>query len=149
MSPPAKNTDSEFDNLRRRLFGLISKLSYSEILALVEELEGRASFKIREKRKHPRKFTKMEVNVTVWDSTLSKPNTHKISFTELIQNISKQGVFIETTYPFRLNKKLSLTFSLPGVKDPINIKGKIVGIESHGIGVKFDEPLTASYSSFP
>ena len=149
MSPPVTNINSEFDNLRRRLYQLISKLSYSEILTLVEELEGRASFKTKEKRKHPRKFTKMEVNVTVWDSTLSKPSTHKISFNELIQNISKQGVFIETTYPFRLNKRLSLTFSLPGVKDPINIKGKIVGIESQGIGVKFDEPLTDFYSSFP
>ncbi len=143
MSPSAKHTDSEFDNLRRRLFGLIAKLSYSEILALVEELERNIRYNTEEKRKHPRRRAEIEVMVTVWDSTLSKTNTHKISFRELIQNISKRGVFIETTYPFRINKRLSLTFSLPGVEDPVNVKGKIVGIEPQGIGVKFDEPLTA------
>ena len=142
MSPPVTNIDSEFDNLRHRLFELISKLSYDEILELVEGLESKIRLKTREKRKYQRELTKIEVNVTVWDSTLSKTNTHKISFKEFIQNISKQGVFIETTYPFRINKRLSLTFSLPGVKNPINIKGKIVGIEPRGIGVKFDELLT-------
>jgi Tfp pilus assembly protein PilZ len=141
MSPPVTNTNSDFDHLRRRLFGLISKLSYSEILELVETLESKIRYNAEEKRKHPRRQAEIEANITVWDSTLSKTNTHKISFREFIQNISKRGVFIETTYPFRINKRLSLTFSLPGRKDPINIKGKIVGIEPQGIGVKFDEPL--------
>lgn len=141
MTPPATNTNSEVENALLRLFDLISRLPEGEIPKLVKELERKLNFKTEEKRKHPRKPTKIEANVIVWDSTLSKPSTHKISFKEFIQNISKGGVFIETAYPFRINKRLSLIFTLPGVKDPINIKGKIVGVDSQGIGVKFDEPL--------
>jgi len=93
-------------------------------------------------RNYPRKPTKIEANIIVWDSTLSKTSTHKISFKESIQNISEGGVFIETAYPFRINKRLSLIFSLPGVKDSINIKGKIVRVDHQGIGVKFNETLS-------
>lgn len=136
------NINSEFDNARRRLFELISKLSEGQILKLVEELESKVNFKTEERREHPRKPTKIEANIILWDSTLSKPSTHKISFKEFIKNISRGGVFIETAYPFRINKRLSLFFTLPGVKDPINIKGKIVGVDAQGIGVKFDETLS-------
>ena len=141
MPPPVTNSNSEVDNTRRRLFELISKLSYNEILELVEELESKIKLKI-EVRNYPRKPTKIEANIIVWDSTLSKPSTHKISFKESIQNISEGGVFIETAYPFRINKRLSLIFSLPGVKDSINIKGKIVRVDHQGIGVKFNETLS-------
>ena len=141
MPPPVTNSNSEVDNTRRRLFELISKLSYNEILELVEELESKIKLKI-EVRNYPRKPTKIEANIIVWDSTLSKTSTHKISFKESIQNISEGGVFIETAYPFRINKRLSLIFSLPGVKDSINIKGKIVRVDHQGIGVKFNETLS-------
>jgi Tfp pilus assembly protein PilZ len=140
MPPPVTNSYSEVDNIRRRLFELISKLSYNEILELVEELESKIKFKT-EMRNFPRKPTKIEANIIVWDSTLSNTSTHKISFKEFIQNISEGGIFIETAYPFRINKRLSLIFPLPGVKDPINIKGKIVRVDSQGIGVKFDKIL--------
>jgi len=141
MPPPVTNSNSEVDNVRRRLFELISKLSYNEILELVEELESKIKLKI-EVRNYPRKPTKIEANIIVWDSTLSKTSTHKISFKEPIQNISEGGVFIETAYPFRINKRLSLIFSLPGVKDSISIKGKIVRVDHQGIGVKFNETLS-------
>ncbi len=141
MPPPVTNSNSEVDNVRRRLFELISKLSYNEILELVEELESKIKLKI-EVRNYPRKPTKIEANIIVWDSTLSKTSTHKISFKESIQNISEGGVFIETAYPFRINKRLSLIFSLPGVKDSISIKGKIVRVDHQGIGVKFNETLS-------
>jgi signal recognition particle subunit SEC65 len=141
MPPPVTNSNSEVDNTRRRLFELISKLSYNEILELVEELESKIKLKI-EVRNYPRKPTKIEANIIVWDSTLSKTSTHKISFKESIQNISDGGVFIETAYPFRINKRLSLIFSLPGVKDSISIKGKIVRVDHQGIGVKFNETLS-------
>ena len=141
MPPPVTNSNSEVDNVRRRLFELISKLSYNEILELVEELESKIKLKI-EVRNYPRKPTKIEANIIVWDSTLSKTSTHKISFKESIQNISDGGVFIETAYPFRINKRLSLIFSLPGVKDSISIKGKIVRVDHQGIGVKFNETLS-------
>jgi len=141
MPPPVTNSNSEVDNVRRRLFELISKLSYNEILELVEELESKIKLKI-EVRNYPRKPTKIEANIIVWDSTLSKTSTHKISFKESIQNISNGGVFIETAYPFRINKRMSLIFSLPGVKDSISIKGKIVRVDHQGIGVKFNETLS-------
>ncbi len=141
MPPPVTNSYSEVDNTRRRLFELISKLSYNEILELVEELESKIKFKT-EMRNYPRKPTKIEANIIVWDSTLSNTSTHKISFKEFIQNISEEGIFIETAYPFRINKRLSLIFPLPGVKDSINIKGKIVRVDHQGIGVKFDKILS-------
>ena len=63
------------------------------------------------------------------------------TFTDFIQNISAGGIFIETQIPLLIDQKLSMTFSLPKVKDPIKITGEIIRVDSKGIGIQFDKLL--------
>ncbi|UCD90900.1 MAG: PilZ domain-containing protein [Desulfobacterales bacterium] len=136
------NINSEVDDVRHRLFELISKLSYDDILKLVDELESRLNFKAQDRRKHARKSTKIETSITTRDATLSDTSLHDISFKEFMQNISNEGAYIKTAYPFRIHQELSLIFPLSGVKDPINITGTIERIDPEGVGVKFDEIIS-------
>jgi len=129
--------------VNNRLFQIITDMSALEKRELLKELENRIRSKTKDKRKHRRKYASIEVSCSIHDATLADTSIHEISFMDSILNLSKGGVFIESIYPFRMNQQLSLTFSLPEVKDSITITGEIVRIDTNGIGVKFDEPLTA------
>ena len=58
------------------------------------------------------------------------------AYTDFIRNISRNGMFIETHWPFMSGEKLSLTFNPPEIKRSIKISGEIVKINPKGIGVK-------------
>ena len=58
------------------------------------------------------------------------------AYTDFIRNISRNGMFIETHWPFMSGEKLSLTFNPPEIKRSIKISGEIVRINPKGIGVK-------------
>ena len=63
------------------------------------------------------------------------------AWTDTIQNLSVSGLFIETRIPFFVGDELSMTFSLTDAENPIKITGKIVRVDSNGIGVQFEELL--------
>ncbi len=111
---------------------IILALSEAQMRNLLKSLEKWQQSKFDEKRKYHRKQT------FIW--TECSANTR--FFTDFIQNLSVSGLFIETQLPFFVGEELSMTFSLPGADDPIKITGKIVRIDSNGIGVQFDELLT-------
>ena len=114
-----------------RLSELISNMSETEKRETLERLEKWQQSKLADNREHPRKNTSIYV-------VCSGSNHY---FRDFIKNISAGGLFIETETPLFVNQELITTFFLPGVKDPIKIKGKVVRTDSKGIAVKFDEPI--------
>jgi hypothetical protein len=63
------------------------------------------------------------------------------SFMCLTQNISASGVFIQTDFSFHIDQKISVIFSPPKIGKDITVGGRIIRVDSRGIGVKFDELL--------
>jgi len=63
------------------------------------------------------------------------------TFMCLTQNISTSGVFVQTDFSFHVDQKISMIFSPPKMGKDITVGGRIVRVESSGIGVKFNELL--------
>jgi hypothetical protein len=108
-------------------------MSEAESRALLAELQKRRQPKeeAEEKRKHSRRKTFIHV----------KCSGDRCAFTDFIQNISDSGLYIETQMPLFVNQELSMSFSPKGSEDSITIIGKIVRIDSKGIGVQLNELL--------
>lgn len=64
-------------------------------------------------------------------------------YQDFINNLSNDGVFIETVAPLRAGQSISLIFSVPSLQKSFKISGTIVRAEQDGIGVKFLKKLTA------
>ena len=85
-----------------------------------------------ELRGYPRKKLRIAVE-------LSKNGLTFMCFT---QNISNSGVFIETGYRFHINQQVTMILLLPNIKKGATVRGKIVRMDSQGIGVKFNAFLS-------
>ncbi len=82
---------------------------------------------VEEKRKHPRKSCLISVECNIKDNI----------FTNYIQNISYDGVFIETTDSFDVGQRITLKILAPyKLTDASHIVGEIVRIDPTGIAVK-------------
>jgi hypothetical protein len=90
------------------------------------ELRGRS--KHTELRGYPRKPFTIPVE-------LSK---NGFTFMCLTQNISHSGVFIHTDFSFHIDQQITMILSPPKIEKDITVGGKIVRVDSKGIGVKFD-----------
>ena len=121
--------------VRGRLFELIFEMPEADSRALKEELEKKQhpEHQQKERRKHPRKKTFIYVNCS----------GNKCAFTDFIQNISDSGLYIETQIPLFSDQELSMALSPPGAGNPIKIIGKIVRVDSRGIGVQFEKLLSS------
>jgi Tfp pilus assembly protein PilZ len=67
--------------------------------------------------------------------------TRGIAYEDFLQDISAGGVFIETQAVFAVGQALTLTFPLPGHQHFITVTGRVVRVDGHGIGVKFDDSV--------
>lgn len=128
------NNDNKIgrEEVYSKILTIISILSEAQMRKLLKSLEKWQQTKFDEKRKYPRKQT------FIW----TECSANSRFFTDFIQNLSVSGLFIETQFPFFVGEELSMTFSFPGTDDPIKITGKIVRVDSNGIGVQFDELLS-------
>lgn len=128
------NNDNQLtrEEVYNKILTIIASLSESRMRKVLRSLEKWQQSKFDEKREYPRKKT------FVW----TEFSANKRSFTDFIQNLSVSGLYIETQLPFFVGEELSMTFSLPGADAPIKITGKIVRIDSKGIGVQLDELLS-------
>jgi hypothetical protein len=122
------------------LSSLITSISETKRCELLEKLTGwylskhselMGCSKHAELREYPRKPLKTPVE-------LSK---NGFTFMCLTQNISKSGAFIQTDFSFHINQQITMILSPPKIKKDITVGGKIVRVDSKGIGVKFDEKL--------
>lgn len=121
--------------VRGRLLELIFGMSEVDSRSLLTELQKRVQPKKEqeEKRKHSRRKTFIHVDCS----------GERCAFTDFIQNISESGLYIETQMPLFVNQELSMFFSPQQSEKPIKIIGKIVRIDSKGIGVQLHELLPA------
>lgn len=108
-----------------RLISLILKMSPNEIMEILNTVEEK---ELEKKRHAPRINYFMEVDYLVDDKV----------FSGYINNISSDGVFIETSETFHKNTGITLTFALPSSKGHIKLAGQIVRITKDGIGISFD-----------
>jgi Tfp pilus assembly protein PilZ len=121
---------NSIEEAHSRTSGIISSMPENEIRKLLKGLEKWQQSKLVDKRKHSRKHT----------SIYASFKTNGLSFKDFIKNLSAGGLFIETGIPLSVSKKLSISFPHPDSGTPIKVAGKIVRIDSKGIGVKFDKP---------
>ena len=128
------NNDNKMgkEEVYNKILTILPTLSEAQLRKLLENLEKWQQSEFDEKRKYPRKKT------FIW----TECSADSRFFTDFIQNLSASGLFIETQLPFFVGEALSMTFSLPGADAPIKITGKIVRIDSNGIGVQFDSLLS-------
>lgn len=129
-----RNNDNKMgkEEVHNKILAILSTLSEAQLRKLLESLEKWQQSKFHEKRKYHREKT------FIW----TECSADSRFFTDFIQNLSDSGLFIETQLPFFVGEALSMTFSLPDADDPIKITGKIVRIDSNGIGVQFDSLLS-------
>jgi hypothetical protein len=111
--------------IAERLQELIQNMSEQEQLKLLDLLEGEASL---EKRNFPRKPVSIMVDYCKSDRV----------FKDFIQDVSGSGVFIETKQHFEVGEEIKMSFTLPDVKRPVKVEGKVVRVTPEGIGVTFD-----------
>ncbi len=135
---PFADNDKEYriNEVSVRLIKLVVNMAEIERNRLLNELEKGHQSKYAEKRKYPRKRVLIYVNCS----------SHKYVFADFIHNISRSGLYIETEPQLHLliGQKLAKTFMLPDTGDLVKIRGNIVRIDSKGIGVHFDEPLSTT-----
>ena len=123
---------SETEN-RKDLSLLISSISETERRYLLKKLVNWYHSKSIELRE----YSRIPFSIPVEHST------NDVRFIYFIQNISDGGVFIQTDENFHIGQQIIMNFSLPEVEKDIAVNGKVVRVDSCGIGVKFDELIDA------
>lgn len=107
-----------------RLFEIIKSMSEEEQKALLEDLNKR---QIQKTRKHERQECLITVNYAVKGR----------AYQNYIQDISTEGIFIETREKFSIGDELLLTISYSSEERPFKITGEVVRVIPKGVGVKF------------
>ncbi len=123
---------SETEN-RKDLSLLISSIPETERRYLLKKLVNWYHSKSIELREYPRIPFSIPVEHT----------SNGVNFIYFIQNISNDGVFIQTDDNFHIYQQIIMSFSLPKVEKDITVSGKVFRVDSRGIGVKFDELIDA------
>ncbi len=54
-----------------------------------------------------------------------------------VKNLGPNGMFLKTTEQFMAGEKINIEFQFRHSRQKMNLKGKIVRLESDGLGVKF------------
>ena len=111
-----------------RIIEIVLAMPVDERRTLLKYLEEKH---IAGRRKFPRKTYFMEVNFATPDRASSG----------FIQNISSDGLFVETKEPHTVGQRLTLSFRLPNAEDHIRVNGEIVRVAPQGIGVKLGTNL--------
>jgi Tfp pilus assembly protein PilZ len=129
-----ENNVNELDRneVRAFIFGIIDDMSDAEMRQLLKDLEKWQESK-NEKRKHPRKTTLMDITYS---------SDKRRVFEDFVKNISADGLYIETNLVSELGQQLNMTFSHPETGHPIKVSGKIIRVDSGGIGVRFNKLLS-------
>jgi Tfp pilus assembly protein PilZ len=130
-----KNNENKLgrNEVRAFIFEIIDGMSDTEMRQLLKDLEGWQKSK-NEKRKYPRRSTLMDITYS---------SDQRRIFEDFVQNVSAGGLYIETNFISELGQKITMTFSHPDSGDPIKVLGKVIRVDSGGIGVKFNKLLSA------
>lgn len=128
------NDVNELDRneIRAFIFGIVDEMSDTEMRQLLNELENWQKSK-NEKRKHARRSTLIDITYS---------SDKRRVFEDFVRNISAGGLYIETKLVSEIGQQLNMTFSHPEYGNPIKVVGKIVRVDSEGIGVRFNKLLS-------
>jgi hypothetical protein len=121
----------DIKEVRSRISEIISRMSEGESRKLLKGLEKWQQSKPPDKRKHHRKYV----------SIYAICETKNCNFRNFTKNISVGGVFIETETSISANEDLFMTLLHSSFEIPIRTGGKIVRVDSKGIGVKFKNTI--------
>ena len=111
-----------------RIIEIVLAMPVGERRTLLKYLEEKH---IAGRRKYPRKTYFMEVNFVTRDRASSG----------YIQDISSDGLFVETKESLSVGQHITLSFRLPNSEEHIKINGEIVRVSPQGIGVKLGMTL--------
>ena len=127
------NNVNELDRneIRAFIFGIVEEMTDSEMRQLLNDLEKWQKSK-NEKRKHTRRSTLTDITYS---------SDKRRVFEDFVRNISAGGLYIETKLVSEIGQQLNMTFSHPESGNPIKVAGKIVRVDSGGIGVRFNKLL--------
>jgi len=117
-----------------RIIEIVLALPLDERRTLLKYLEEKH---IAGRRKYPRKTYFMEVNFATPDRAASG----------FSQNISSDGLFVETKEPHAIGQHITLSFRLPNSQEHIKVGGEIVRVAPQGIGVKLGMNLNDTAKS--
>ena len=121
--------DPNISVITARLFFFFFKMPTLERQALLEELEDRMH---KGRRTAPREKYFKDVDFATKDRV----------FRGFIQNISADGVLIETSESLSIGQEITLAFELPNTNEHIKISGKIARVlPDGGFGVKFSSSI--------
>ncbi len=124
-----KLKDPNISVITAKLFDLILKMPVLERQALLEELEEKVH---KGRRKAPREKYFKDVDFATKDRV----------FRGFIQNISADGVLIETSESLSIGQEITLAFELPNTNEHVKIVGKIARVlPDGGFGVKFNSTI--------
>jgi Tfp pilus assembly protein PilZ len=111
-----------------RLIELILQIPHEERLTILKNIEKKYN---KGQRGSSRESYFMDVVFA----------TNDRAFKGFIQNISNEGILIESKGTFHVGQKLTMTFDLFNKKGPVKITGEIVRISPEGLGIKFSHPI--------
>lgn len=117
----ARFADNASEEQQQTLLGLLEQW---DLLGLLEHWER------RERRQAPRKRCSLLVRYVAGDKM----------FTDVIRNISTDGVFMETCALLTVGQIITLIFLPPDREEPINVTGRIIRRTEDGVGVQFTAP---------
>jgi hypothetical protein len=123
MATPQKDI-KKYSTLIYKLFNIVLNLSEEQQLTLLKHAE---ELFLKEKRTFTRKGCKIPVYYATYDRVYSN----------YIQNISRNGLFIKTQRPLFVGEEILMTFRLKGFDKPIKLKGEVAHATRAGIGVEF------------
>jgi Tfp pilus assembly protein PilZ len=133
MASPSSNSTEKLNisAITARIIELVLTMPLDERRTLLKYLEEKH---IAGRRRQPRKTYFMEVDFA----------TPRRVTSGYIQNISSNGLFVETRESFSVGQQITLSFKLPDSEEHIKIGGEIVRITSQGVGVRFGMSLDNS-----
>lgn len=123
-----KNKDIDEVEVTSRLLNIILGMNLDQQLSLLKQLDTAG---YEGARRHARTCLKKPWAVFFNPETGRKPSA------DFIRDISRCGMFIETTQPFSIGEKITVKFEVPSSRKIYKILGKIVRFQQNGIGVKF------------
>jgi hypothetical protein len=126
------NAPLDTDDIKDRLFEIISSMADVERRDLLEVLEIMHASKPTERRENQRKSPATNTGFLM----------HEVVLKDCIQNISQTGAFIETAHSCGVGQRLSMAIHLAGNENPIQLNGTIVRVDAGGVAVEFDEAIS-------
>ena len=127
----AENNFDEVD-ITSRLLNLMFDMPVELKIRLIKML---VKWKNERSRKHQRKPWVIPIYYATDDQ----------AFKDVIQDISKGGVFIETKKSFTVGQTITMNFRLSKSHELIQATGEIVRSNSQGLGVKFKRQSKKQY----